>query len=103
MSQTPESLVSRTLRTVTIVAGGVAVPSLAASGAVRAQSTVLDATTLGSYGGTYSADCHNPNAPRLRVLANELAIEEGPRRVVGRNPRAQREGRGPNVPPEYQV
>lgn len=40
--------------------------------------------SLQRYGGTYSTDCKSPAAPKLRISANALVIEQGARRQVGR-------------------
>lgn len=37
----------------------------------------LDADTLKLYGGTYSPDCRDPAALRLRVMADALMVEQG--------------------------
>lgn len=36
------------------------------------------------YGGTYSTDCGNPAAPKLRIGADAVVLEHGARRKVGR-------------------
>lgn len=40
--------------------------------------------SLQLYGGTYSTDCKSPTAPRLRISADALVIEQGARRQIGR-------------------
>ncbi|MFD0738876.1 hypothetical protein ACFQZQ_06235 [Lysobacter koreensis] len=40
--------------------------------------------SLQMYGGTYSTDCRNAAAPRLRISAEALVIEQGARRQLGR-------------------
>ena len=40
--------------------------------------------SLQMYGGTYSTDCNNAAAPKLRIAADALVIEQGARRQVGR-------------------
>lgn len=40
--------------------------------------------SLRLYGGTYSTDCGNPAAPKLRIGADAVVIEHGARRRVGR-------------------
>jgi len=37
----------------------------------------LDAQALKLYGGTCSSDCSSPAAPRLRVVADALMVEQG--------------------------
>ena len=40
--------------------------------------------SLRRYGGTYSSDCGDPAAAKVRIGADALVIEHGPRRTVGR-------------------
>ncbi|MDP2601366.1 MAG: hypothetical protein Q8S00_02065 [Deltaproteobacteria bacterium] len=43
----------------------------------------LDAEVLKLYGGIYSSECGNASAPRLRVVANALMVEQGNKRLRG--------------------
>jgi hypothetical protein len=81
---------------------GVTVAFVAAGGPASAQGT-LDADTLKSYGGTYSTDCSNSTAPRLRVVADALMVEQGTKRMTGGNVQAAYSYFGQSPPPDYQV
>jgi hypothetical protein len=48
----------------------------------------LDAQVLKLYGGTYSSDCSSPAAPRLRVVTDALTVEQGKKRLTGRDVQA---------------
>jgi hypothetical protein len=48
----------------------------------------LDAQALKLYGGAFSSDCSNSTAPRLRVVADALMVEQGVKRMTGRNVQA---------------
>lgn len=61
----------------------------------------IDALKL--YGGTYSADCGNAKATRLRVVADALVVEESGKRMTGRNVQAAYSYFGPSAPPEHRV
>jgi hypothetical protein len=55
------------------------------------------------YGGTYSAECANGSATRLRVLANELVVEQGNKRLAGKKVEAAHSFFGNSAPPNYMV
>jgi hypothetical protein len=63
----------------------------------------LDAETLKLFGGSYSADCSNAKATRLRVLADALMVDESGKRMTGRNVKAAYFYFGESAPPEHQV
>ncbi len=63
----------------------------------------LDADALKQYGGTYSADCGNPVAPRGTVFADALVVLEGDRRIAGDKLQAAYSYFGQSPPPGYQV
>lgn len=71
---------------------------LAASPA-RAQGG-LDARALREFGGSYAADCANPAAPRLRVDAEALRVEQNGQRITGRKPLGDYGFFGRNAPPK---
>ena len=55
------------------------------------------------YGGNYSSDCSNGSAPRLRVVADALMVEQGNKRLTGSNVQAAHSFFGQSPPPDYQV
>jgi hypothetical protein len=63
----------------------------------------LDAQALKLYGGTYSSDCSSPAAPRLRVVADALMVEQGKKRLTGRDVQPAYSYFGQSPPPDYQV
>lgn len=63
----------------------------------------LDAEVIKVWGGTYSSNCGNPTAPRLRVVSDALMVEQGNKRLTGRNVQAAHSYFGNSPPPEYQV
>jgi hypothetical protein len=63
----------------------------------------LDAQALKLYGGTYSSDCSSPAAPRLRVVADALMVEQGKKRLTGRDAQPAYSYFGQSPPPDYQV
>jgi hypothetical protein len=75
---------------------------MAAGDSGWAQNT-LDAQALKLYGGTYSADCSNPSATRLRVVADALMVEQGNKRLTGNNVQAAYSYFGQSSPPNYLV
>ena len=75
---------------------------VAASDSAWAQNT-LDAQALKLYGGTYSVDCSNPTATRLRVVADALTVEQGNKRLTGNNVQAAYSYFGQSAPPNYLV
>jgi hypothetical protein len=72
---------------------------MAAGDSGWAQNT-LDAQALKLYGGTYSADCSNPSATRLRVVADALMVEQGNKRLTGNNVQAAYSYFGQSSPPK---
>ena len=79
-----------------------AAATVAAATPARSQSA-LDAQALKLYGGSYSSDCSNSAAPRLRVDADALMVEQGTKRMTGRNVQAAYSYFGQSPPPDYQV
>ncbi len=74
--------------------------------AASAPAWALDAVYAGAlklYGGSYSPDCGNATAPRLRVTADALMVEQGGKRLSGRNVQAAYSYFGSSPPPGYQV
>ncbi|SFC34547.1 Inhibitor of vertebrate lysozyme (Ivy) [Polaromonas sp. OV174] len=63
----------------------------------------LGADVLKLYGGVYSPDCGNAKAPRLRVLDDALIVEQGNRRLIGREVMAAHSYFGNSPPPNYLV
>ena len=63
----------------------------------------LDAEVLKLYGGIYSSECGNTSAPRLRVVADALMVEQGNKRLTGGNVQAAYSFFGQSPPPNYQV
>lgn len=78
-----------------------AAATLVASAPAWAQR--LDAQLLKLYGGNYSSDCGNASAPRLRVVADALMVEQGNKRLTGSNVQAAHSYFGQSPPPDYQV
>jgi hypothetical protein len=74
-----------------------------ASGASLWAQGRLDAEALKLYGGTYSANCNDAAATRLRVVADALMVEQGNRRLTGNNLQAAYAYFGQSPPPDYQV
>ena len=62
----------------------------------------LAAPALKLYGGTYSSDCGNSTASRLRVVGEALTVEEGTQRMTGRNVETAYSYLGPSPPADYQ-
>jgi hypothetical protein len=84
------------------LAGSCALAWLGAGAPVEAQPG-LDREALKLYGGTYSADCGNAAATRLRVLANALTVEQGDKRLTGNDVQAAHSFFGQSAPPNYLV
>lgn len=63
----------------------------------------VEAQALNLYGGTYSTDCANPAAPRLRATTAALVVEQGAKRMTGRNVLAAYSYFGNYPPPDYRV
>jgi hypothetical protein len=81
---------------------GIAAAFVAVGAPAWAHST-LDAQALKLYGGTYLSDCSNAAAPRLRVVADALMVEQETKRLTGRNVQAAYSYFGRSPPPDYQV
>jgi hypothetical protein len=60
----------------------------------------LDAQALREFGGSYAADCANPAAPRLRVGADALWVQQRGQRLTGRKPVSAYSFFGNNAPPK---
>jgi hypothetical protein len=78
-----------------------ALACLTASAQVAALD-IQETEALKLYGGTYSTDCSNPAAPKLR-LAETLNVEYNNKRMTGTNLMAAYSYMDPNPPPNYQV
>jgi hypothetical protein len=63
----------------------------------------LEPDILKLYGGTYSVDCGNATATRLRVVADALMVEQGNKRLTANNVQAQHSFFGRSAPPNYLV
>ena len=63
----------------------------------------FDGSALEQYGGTYSPDCANPAAPRLRATTEALVVEQGAKRMTGRNVMAELTSLGPSPPPDFRM
>ncbi len=68
--------------------------------AARAQ---LNADELKAFGGIYSAACANPSAPRVRVAADALMVEQGTQRMTGRAIQAAHSYFGQSPPENFIV
>jgi hypothetical protein len=77
---------------------GAAAAFVAAGAPAWSQSTP-DAQALKLYGGAYSSDCSNSTAPRLRVVADALMVEQGTKRMTGHNVQAAYSYFGQSPPP----
>jgi hypothetical protein len=84
-----------------LICGSVA--TIVVAGAPAWAQNKLDADTLKLYGGTYSTECGNSAAPRLRVVSDALMVEQGNKRMTGRNVQASYSFFGQSPPPDYQV
>src|SRR4051794_3471909 len=73
-----------------------------ASAATLAQAKI-DVDSIKNVGGAYSTDCSSPNAMRLVVTTDELIIEQGNQRIVGRNAEAAYSYFGNSPPKEFSV
>lgn len=82
---------------------GAAVVLTALCIAPGAQAQRLDADTLRAYGGTYSTDCANAAAPKLRAVADMIAVERGNQRLTGLKPQAAPGFFGNSPPRNYQM
>ncbi|HWI12159.1 MAG TPA: Ivy family c-type lysozyme inhibitor [Burkholderiaceae bacterium] len=72
--------------------------------ASAAAQTGLDAPTLRQFGGRYAVDCASAAAPRLRVDADALLVEQGNQRMTGRNAMSSYSYFGNSPPPkDFQV
>ena len=63
----------------------------------------LIADVLRHYGGVYSSDCGNTNAPRLRVAGDSMIVEQGTKRMTGRFVQTDRSFFGQSGAPEFEV
>src|SRR4029077_9683989 len=59
----------------------------------------LDADAMKRWGGTYLADCKNPNGPKVTIFENDVVFLNGSNRVAGANLQASYSYYG-NSPPE---
>ncbi|HWH77513.1 MAG TPA: hypothetical protein VNT76_09080, partial [Candidatus Binatus sp.] len=80
---------------ISVAITGAAIPTWAQS--------KLDADSLKQWGGTYSTHCGDSTAPRLRVVSDALMVEQGNKRLTGRNVQASYSFYGQSPPPDYQV
>ncbi|MEJ8858505.1 Ivy family c-type lysozyme inhibitor [Variovorax robiniae] len=74
---------------------------MAASESALAQR--LPADILSMYGGTWSTNCTNPNAPKVRVEADALMVERDGQRLTGGKPQAAASYFGNSPPPNYEM
>lgn len=81
---------------------GMAATLVAAAAPAWAQGR-LDADAARILGGTYSPDCANPAAPRARVTAATLTVEQGSERMTGRNVQAAAAFFGASPPANYRT
>jgi hypothetical protein len=81
----------------------VAVGLAALLASLGAAAQGIDAETLRRYGGSYAADCGRPGAPRLRVAADALVVEQGNQRMTGRNAMSAYSFFGNSPPKDFQV
>jgi hypothetical protein len=65
----------------------VVVAALIASISIHAQGR-QDATAPATFSGTYSPDCSNAAAPRVRVSTDALTVEDGTRKIQASAPRS---------------
>jgi hypothetical protein len=84
-------------------ARGIAVLAISLCVASLAQAQRLDAETLRAYGGTYSTDCANAAAPKLRAVADMIAVERGNQRLAGLKPQAAPSFFGNSPPRNYEM
>ncbi len=63
----------------------------------------LPSDVVARFGGVYSPDCNRPDAPRLRVTADALTVEQGARRLSGRQAQVAYAYFGNSPPAGYQV
>lgn len=89
------------MNTLQCLSCGAAIASLLAS-APAASEYSLEAEALKLYGGSYSTDCGNPAAPRLRV-AETLNVEKGNKRMTGEKLMASASYLDPTPPANYQM
>lgn len=68
-----------------------------------AARAALPADVVRQFGGSYSTDCARPDAPRLRVTADALTMEQGVQRLSGGQALAAYAYFGNSPPPGYQV
>ncbi|MDZ4145908.1 MAG: Ivy family c-type lysozyme inhibitor [Burkholderiales bacterium] len=68
-----------------------------------AARAALPADVVGQFGGIYATDCARPDAPRLRITADALTVEQGGRRLSGGQTQAAYAYFGNSPPPGYQV
>ena len=61
----------------------------------------LDARDVKLYGGSYSAKCGNPSAPHLTVNTDALTVEQGKKRLTGRNVSSMASYFGQSGPPNF--
>ncbi len=75
--------------------------------AVAAAQGALDAESLRQFSGNYAADCaaasNGPGAPRLRVAAEALMIDQGTQRMTGRRVQAAPAALGAQPPAGFKV
>ncbi|HKY06686.1 MAG TPA: Ivy family c-type lysozyme inhibitor [Candidatus Binatia bacterium] len=90
------------MRTSSKTIGGLVALLISGSGSAWAQSR-LEPDILKLYGGTYSTDCGNATATRLRVVADALMVEQGNKRLTANNVQAQHSFFGRSAPPNYRV
>src|SRR5436190_2420552 len=90
---------SEQMRAPLIFSVGIAVASAASAWSQKP----VDAETIKQYEGVYSSDCSNAAGPRLHVGADALTVEQGAKRMTGRNLQSFYSFFGQSPPPNYQV
>jgi hypothetical protein len=63
----------------------------------------LDADSLKQYGGVYSPACADNGAPRVRILADAILLEQGARQLTGSNLDTSFQPYGQEAPDDYQT
>jgi hypothetical protein len=80
-----------------------AVAACLVAGAPAWSQSGLDAHTLKTYGGTYMADCRNPQSAKATVFADALVFLHGDKRIAGGNVQAAHSYFGNSPPEGYRI
>ncbi len=84
------------------MAAALATGLLLGSGSAWAQSR-FKPDVMRSFGGSYASNCSNPAAARLRIQRDALVVEQGDKRIVGRNVTTDTGYYGASQMPNFQV